>query len=296
MKLYFKNRIKSFSFLSKNKKSKIGIAFGGGGARGFAHLGVIKAFEEYGITCKDFSMIVGTSAGSIIGAFYAAGYNFSQMMKVAKSIDKSEIKTNRIPFLPSKTDGIENIIKKYLNDINIEDLPHNFACVACDIKSTKEIVLRKGNLAKAIAGSCCVPGVFVPVIFNNYHLCDGGLKNTIPTNIPKKFGCDYVIGVDVNKHRGYGTDSLKVIDVASCSIRILMENTALRGYLHADVMIGPETKRFSASKTEGMMDMIEEGYKETIDKMPEILSILNKKPKKSKAKKMFMEEEVEVNG
>ena len=120
-------------------------------------------------------------------------------------------------------------------------------------------------MAKAIAGSCCVPGVFVPVIFNNYHLCDGGLKNTIPTNIPKKFGCDYVIGVDVNKHRGYGTDSLKVIDVASCSIRILMENTALRGYLHADVMIGPETKRFSASKTEGMMDMIEEGYKETID-------------------------------
>ncbi len=296
MKLFFKNRIKSFSFLSKNKKSKIGIAFGGGGARGFAHLGVIKAFEEYGITCKDFSMIVGTSAGSIIGAFYAAGYNFSQMMKVAKSIDKSEIKTNRIPFLPSKTDGIENIIKKYLNDINIEDLPHNFACVACDIKSTKEIVLRKGNLAKAIAGSCCVPGVFVPVIFNNYHLCDGGLKNTIPTNIPKKFGCDYVIGVDVNKHRGYGTDSLKVIDVASCSIRILMENTALRGYLHADVMIGPETKRFSASKTEGMMDMIEEGYKETIDKMPEILSILNKKPQKSKTKKMFMEEEVEVNG
>ena len=296
MKLFFKNRIKSFSFLSKNKKSKIGIAFGGGGARGFAHLGVIKAFEEYGITCKDFSMIVGTSAGSIIGAFYAAGYNFSQMMKVAKSIDKSEIKTNRIPFLPSKTDGIENIIKKYLNDINIEDLPHNFACVACDIKSTKEIVLRKGNLAKAIAGSCCVPGVFVPVIFNNYHLCDGGLKNTIKTNIPKKFGCDYVIGVDVNKHRGYGTDSLKVIDVASCSIRILMENTALRGYLHADVMIGPETKRFSASKTEGMMDMIEEGYKETIDKMPEILSILNKKPQKSKTKKMFMEEEVEVNG
>lgn len=296
MKLFFKNRIKSFSFLSKNKKSKIGIAFGGGGARGFAHLGVIKAFEEYGITCKDFSMIVGTSAGSIIGAFYAAGYNFSQMMKVAKSIDKSEIKTNRIPFLPSKTDGIENIIKKYLNDINIEDLPYNFACVACDIKSTKEIVLRKGNLAKAIAGSCCVPGVFVPVIFNNYHLCDGGLKNTIPTNIPKKFGCDYVIGVDVNKHRGYGTDSLKVIDVASCSIRILMENTALRGYLHADVMIGPETKRFSASKTEGMMDMIEEGYKETIDKMPEILSILNKKPQKSKTKKMFMEEEVEVNG
>ncbi len=295
MSIFFKNKKSRVLLFSKNKKSKIGIAFGGGGARGFAHLGVIKAFEEYGISSKDFSMIVGTSAGSIIGAFYAAGYTFSQMMQVAKNVDKSEIKTNRIPFMPSKTDGIQEIIKKHLGDINIEDLPHNYACVACDIKSTKEIVLKKGNLAKAIAGSCCVPGVFVPVVFNNYHLCDGGLKNTIPTNVPKKFGCDYVIGVDVNKHRTYGTDSLKVIDVASCSIRILMENTALRGYLHADVMIGPETKRFSASKTEGMMDMVEEGYKEAIDKMPEILKILNKKPQKNKTKKHFMEEEIEIN-
>ena len=151
-------------------------------------------------------------------------------------------------------------------------------------------------MAKAVAGSCSVPGVFVPVVFEKYHLCDGGLKNTIPTNVPKKFGCDYVIGVDVNKHRLYGTDSLKVIDVASCAIRILMEGTALRGYLTADVMIGPETKRFSATKTEGMMDMIEEGYKEAIDKMPQILSLLHKKPLKSKIKKQYLNEEFEING
>lgn len=292
--MLFKKKSK-LNILGKRKKTQIGIAFGGGGARGFAHLGVVKAFEEYGITAKDFAFISGTSAGSIIGAFYAAGYTFSQMMKVAKSIDESQIKTSKIPFMPSKTDGIQDVIKQNLGDINIEDLQIPFACVACDIKSTKEIILKKGNLAKAVAGSCCVPGVFVPVVFDKYHLCDGGLKNTIPTNVPKKFGCDYVIGVDVNKHRTYGTDSLKVIDVASCSIRILMENTALRGYLSADVMIGPETKRFSASKTEGMMDMVEEGYKEAIDKMPEILALLQRKPLKKKIKAEYNSEEMEIN-
>ena len=186
--------------------------------------------------------------------------------------------------MPSKTDGIQKILIQTLGDVNIEDLPLNFACVACDLKTTKEIVFRKGNLAKAVAGSCCVPGVFVPVVYDKYHLVDGGIRNNIPTNIPKKFGCDYVIGVDVNKYRTYGTDSIKVIDVASATIRILMEDNSLRGYLSADVMIGPETKRFSARKTEGMMDMIEEGYKEAIDKMPEILLLLEKKPLKNKIK------------
>ena len=284
------------NLFAKNKKTKLGIAFGGGGARGFAHIGVIKAFEEYGITADDFEMITGTSAGSIIGAFYAAGYTYKDMLTVAKSINESDIRTSKIPFMPSKTDGIQKLIIDNLGDINIEDLPRNFACVACDLKSTKEIIFKKGNLAKTVAGSCCVPGVFVPVVYDKYHLCDGGLRNNIPTNIPKKFGCDYVIGVDVNKYRTYGTNSLKVIDVASATIRILMENNSLRGYLTADVMIGPETKRFSATKTEGMMDMIEEGYKETIDKMPEILTLLNKKPLKRKVKKHYLDEEMIING
>ena len=283
------------AIFNKKKNTKIGIAFGGGGTRGFAHIGVIKAFEEYGIKPTDFSFIAGTSAGSIIGAFYAAGYTYDNIIKIAKTINESEIRTSKIPFMPSRTDGIQDLIRRYIGDKNIEDLPIPYAAVACDIKSTKEIIINKGNLAKAVAGSCAVPGIFVPVEFGKYHLCDGGLKNTIPTSVPKRFGCDYVIGVDVNKHRSYGTDSLKVIDVASCSIRILMENTALRGYLTADIMIGPETKRFKSTKTEGMMDMIEEGYKEAIDKMPDILALVKRKPLKKKVKKQFLTGEEELS-
>jgi len=257
-----------------NGKVKIGIAFGGGGARGFTHLGAIKAFEEFGIK---FDMVAGTSAGSIMGAFYAAGYSYKEMYEAAKKIREKDIRTNIIPFSPSKTDGIGDIVRNNLGNINIEDLKLPFAAVAVDIISTKEVAICKGNLAKAVQGSCAVPAVFQPVDFEGMLLCDGGLQNTIPADIPLMMGCDYVVAVDVNKSRLYGTDSTKMFDVIMCSIRILMKSNAVRGYMNADIMIEPETKRFKSTRTEGMEEMIEEGYKATIDVMPQIIQLFKKK-------------------
>lgn len=256
------------------KKAKVGIAFGGGGARGFTHLGVIKAFEEFGIK---FDFVAGTSVGSLVGAFYSAGYSYKQMYDIVKNLREKDIRTNIIPFTPSKLDGVGDIIKKNLGDINIEDLKIPFAAIAVDIKSTKEVCFVKGNLAKAVMGSCAVPGVFQPVVYDDMILCDGGLQNTIPADIPKLFGCDYVIAVDVNKSRTYGTDSTKIFDVILCSIRILMKSNAVRGYSNADLVIAPETKRFKSTKTDGMEDMIEEGYKATIDIMPQIMEIFSRR-------------------
>lgn len=278
-------------FKGKNKKVKIGLAFGGGGARGFAHLGAIKAFEEYGLK---FDYVCGTSAGSLAGAFYAAGYSYEQMYHVIKDIDPKDIRTSKIVFVPSKTTGIENLIKNELGDINIEDLPIPFSAVAVDIISMDECVITKGNLAKACAGSCAVPGVFQPVVFEDRHLCDGGLQNTIPADVPKLMGCDYVVAVDVNKSRNYGTDSTKLIDVISCSIRILMKGNAIKGYLYSDVMVKPETKRFKSTKKEGFEDMIEEGYKATIDVMPQIMEIFKRKPLKIKNKVKYINDETVI--
>lgn len=257
-----------------NKKIKIGLALGGGGARGFTHLGAIKAFEEFGLK---FDFVAGTSAGSLAGAFYAAGYSFQQMYDVVKTVKEKDIRTNVIPFTTSKTDGIGDIIRKNLGDINISDLKIPFCAVAVDIKSTKEVAIAKGNLAKAVEGSCAVPGIFQPVLFDDMILSDGGLQNTIPADIPRLFGCDYVIAVDVNKSRTYGTNSTKLLDVIMCSIRILMKSNAVRGYVNSDVIIMPETKRFKSTKTEGLDDMIEEGYKATIDVMPKIMEIFSRK-------------------
>lgn len=256
------------------RKPKIGIAFGGGGARGFTHIGAIKAFEEYGLK---FDYVAGTSAGSMVGAAYAYGKTWQEIYEIAKNMKVKDIRTNKIPLMPSKTEGIESVVKSFLGDINIEDLKTKFSAVAVDIKSTKEVCISHGNLAKAVAGSCCVPGVFIPVEFGDMLLCDGGLQNTIPADVPRYFGCDYVVAVDCNKSRTYGTDSTKLIDVLSCSIRILMKSNAVSGYINADVVIAPETKRFKATSTEGFDDMVEEGYKTTIDIMPEIIKLFKKR-------------------
>lgn len=275
-------------FKTKNKKPKIGLALGGGGARGFAHIGAIKAFEEYGLK---FDYVCGTSAGSLVGAFYSAGYDYEKMFQVAKELDVSDIRTSKIVLVPSKSTGLENVIKNELGDIDIQDLPIPFSAVAVDIISTEEVVITKGNLAKAVAGSCAVPGVFQPVVFGDRHLCDGGLQNTIPADVPKLMGCDYVIAVDVNKSRVYGTESTKLIDVLGCTIRILMKGNVVKGYLYADVMVKPETKRFKSTKKEGYLDMIEEGYKATIDAMPEIMRIFKRKPLKLKAKVKYINDD-----
>lgn len=261
----------------RKRKVKVGIAFGGGGARGFAHLGALKAFEQFGVK---FDFVAGTSAGSLVGAFYANGYNFKELYEIAKNVRVKDIRKNVIPFTASKLDSLAEIVRKNLGDKNIEDSLIPFAAVAVDLKSAKEVCFRKGNLASAVCGSCAVPGVFQPVEYNDMILADGGLQNTIPADIPKYFGCDYVVAIDVNKSRLYGTNSTKFLDVLSCSIRILMKSNAIRGYVNADVVVGPETKRFKSTSTDGLDDMIEEGYKATIDAMPKILELFRMKPRK----------------
>jgi len=263
----------------KKRKFKIGLALGGGGARGISHLGVIKAFEEFGLK---FDVIAGTSVGSLVGAFWASGLSFEQMNEIAKEIRKKDIKTNKIPFMTSSTEGIEKIVINSLGDIDIKDLKIPFAAVAVDIKTTEEVVITKGNLAKAVAGSCCVPGIFQPVEFEDMLLCDGGLQNTLPGNVPRLMGCDFVVSVDVNSARIYGTESSKVLDVLSASIRTLMKSNVVKGYLNSDIVLQPNTKRFKSTKLDDYELMIEEGYNEALSKIPEIMKIFSSLKKKKK--------------
>ena len=267
--------------LFRFRKPKIGLAFGGGGARGLSHIGVIKAFEEFGLK---FDYIAGTSVGSIMGCAYADGMRWKEIYEIAKKLKVKDIRTSKLFFMPSKTDGLEGLIKDCFGDMNIEDLKTPFSAVAVDIKSTKEVCISHGNLAKAVAGSCCVPGIFQPVEFGDRLLCDGGLQNTIPANIPRYFGCDYVVAVDCNSTRDYGTDSSKVLDVLGCSIRILMKSNAVKGYLCADAMIATDNKRFKSTSFEGMDEMVEQGYKNAIDMMPKIMQIFQGRKNKMKLK------------
>lgn len=256
------------------KLKKIGLAFGGGGARGFALIGAVKAFEEENI---QFDYISGTSIGAVIGSMLAYGLTSEEMTKFATALRVKDIRTNKIPFMPSSTDALENIIKSIVGDINIEDLKIPFCAVAVDMKSGNEEDITKGRLCKALAGSCAVPTVFSAVEFEDKLLFDGGLQNTIPADVLRRLGCDAVVSVDINSTRGNGTNSTKYIDLLKTSVSIMMKSNAIKGYLNSDIIIKPDLKRFSASKTDGMIEMIEEGYRATKEMIPSIKELFKRR-------------------
>ena len=264
----------------KHKGVRVGLALGGGASRGIAHIGAIKAFEENNIK---FDFIAGTSVGSVIGCMYAAGKTSDEILKVAKLLEVKDIRKSKF-FMPSKTDGIQKLIKDNLGDVDISTIP-NFCAVAVDLISAQEVIITKGNLPKAIAASCAIPGVFDPVEFNEMHLVDGGLQNNIPSDVPRYFGCDYVIAIDVNSTRGEGTTSLKLIDVLKATIGIMGKSNCIKGYSDADFVIRPSMKKYKSTKLDEVDEMFAEGYAATIDSLPAILSIISKKPKRAYKKK-----------
>ncbi len=237
-------------------KGKIGLCLGGGGARGFAHIGVIKAFEEYGIK---FDLCVGTSVGSLVGALMCAGKSADEIFAYGEKLDMREVRSKNL-LVPASTDGIKKIVEDNVGKINVEDLPTKFCAVATDLVSAREIFLDEGDLATAVAASCCVPQFFKPVIINDLHLVDGGLLNNIPADVCRMLGAEYVVTVDVNPTRYVGTDELGSIAVIKASFSIMMANSSYKGYLNSDVMVGVDTERFKSYSKSGFDEMFALGY------------------------------------
>lgn len=258
----------------RKSKTVIGLCLGGGGTRGFAHIGALRAFEEYGIK---FDMVAGCSVGSCMGAFICAGKTFKQIYAIGNNLEVKDIKKNKIKFMPSSTEGIQQLISSNIKQHTIEELPTKLYIVSVDAKTGKEVVFEKGSLPEIVAGSCAVPGVFYPVVYNDMTLIDGGVMNNIPADVLRKHGCDVVITVDVNSTRGGGTTSDKFYDVFLASIGIMMKNNSLKGYQYSDIVIKPDMKRFKSSKLDGNQAMIEEGYNATVAVMPEILKLIKSK-------------------
>ena len=259
-----------FKFFKKKKK-KIGLCLGGGGTRGYAHLGALKAFEEYGIK---FDVVAGTSVGSLVGAIYCSNINFNKMFEISKTVQPKEIRKSKFGFMPSSTEGLQKLIKDNVPFTNIEELPIKLWVVVVDLKTGLEHDFDHGEIASLVAGSCAVPAIFTPVAYKDYNLIDGGVLNNIPANVLKEDGCDIVITVDVNSTRGSGTESLKTVDSIMASFSIMMKNNSKSGYTYSDLIIKPDIKKYKSTKIEGANEMIEEGYNATMALMPEIMRII----------------------
>lgn len=259
----------------RKRYKKIGLALGGGASRGIALLGVLKAFEQYNL---QFDYIAGTSVGALVGGLYAKGVKLDTLIEEVFNLRVKDIRSSVLPFVPSSTEGIQALVKKYIPEDSFENLKIPFCAVATDVMSGNELHIENGQISKAIAGSCAVPVVFSPVEWGEDALLyDGGLQNTIPANVPKLKGCDAVIGVDINSTRGSGAKSRKYFDTVGASVGIMMKSNTIKGYLNADIMITPDLKRFDKTKLTGAREMIEEGYNATIKMMPQILDIFKRK-------------------
>jgi NTE family protein len=180
--------------------AKFAVVFGSGSARGFAHIGVIKAFDAAGIKPH---MIVGTSAGSVVGALWAAGLTGLQIEDIALKVKDAEIidLTAQSKRGLVGGDSIENLINQIVKKKTIEQLPIKFAAVATVLRTGEASVMQQGDVGFAVRASCSIPGVFLPAKRGEIEYLDGGLVSPLPVKTAKDLGADWVVAVDVNSSK-----------------------------------------------------------------------------------------------
>lgn len=217
-------------------KPKIALALGGGAARGFAHIGVIKMLESQGIVAD---YVVGTSAGAVVGSLYASGHDAYAMQKIAQQLDETIFADWTLGgrgFL--KGEALQGFVNQHLRNRPLEGLNKPFAAVATDLKSGERVVFRTGDSGLAVRASAAVPGVFQPTQFGGKSYVDGGLSSPIPVQAAREMGADFVIAVDISaRPEGQPVDSLS--NVMWQTITIMGGVIGRNELRDADIVIRP---------------------------------------------------------
>ncbi len=262
-------RIKSA--FSNKKQLTLGLALGSGGAKGLAHLGALKAFEEEGIS---FQIVTGTSIGAIVGALYAKGYTAQDMFGIIESLNRKEFSSNLHPF--ADLAFAEEFLSHYLEG-EISSLPKPFAAWATDGSTNEGVLLNAGNTARALTASAAIPPFFRAVEWEGRRLYDGAYTNAIPADVCKSMGADVVIAVDLSAYVRPDEEKGKLSRLVGSAINAFvpvktLDNAKSRGYDAADVMLKPYLYDYRATDVSpaAMDAMMEIGYNEAKAKMQEI--------------------------
>ncbi|MBB3256520.1 NTE family protein [Paraburkholderia bannensis] len=226
---------------------RVGLALGGGAARGFAHIGVIKALEARNI---QVDLVTGTSAGSVVAALYASGMNGFALNKLALTMDEASISDWAMPF---RTRGIlqgvalQNFLNTTLHDRPIEKMNKPLGVVSTDLQTGQPILFQRGNTGIAVRASCSIPSIFEPVKIGGHEYVDGGLVSPVPASFAKKMGADFVIAVDISS-RPESASTLSQFDVLMQTFTIMGQS--IKTYeldKYADVVIRPSLNAMSSS-------------------------------------------------
>ena len=258
-------------------KKLLGVALSGGAARGFAHVGVLRAFVDYGVP---IDLISGTSAGSFVGGAYAAGLSVDEIADVGKKI--SWLAIAGFSYSPRgflSNGALGTFIKAHFPVTRFEKLVVPFAAVTCDLATGKEVVLKdEGDIVTAIRASCAIPGVFVPVDDGEgRQLIDGGVVSPMPTKAVRKMGADAVIAVDVITcgSNYFGTPTTLVGTFFQAAMMMLRTASKSQHY-RADVVIEPEIAHIRPDEMGRRDELIELGYKAAVKKMDEIRAVVER--------------------
>lgn len=240
------------------RKPRIALALGGGAARGFAHIGVIKALETNALVPD---LVVGTSAGSVVGALYAAGHGPFELQKLAIQLDESSV-TDWSLFDRGviKGEALERFINTHVGNKPLEGLKRRFAAVATDLQSGEPIIFQRGNTGTAVRASSSIPGVFPPVAINGREYVDGGLVAPIPVREARSLGADLVIAVDISG-RPSGKKNQGSVDVLLDTISIMGGALGKVELADADVVIRPELRGLPATNFQQRHEAILQGEK-----------------------------------
>ena len=251
------------------QRKRVGLALGGGGARGLAHVGVLSVLEEAGIP---IDYVAGTSMGALIGASYCAGIEIPQLLKNAEDAGWWQISR---PSWPRhgwlSFEKMEHWLTDMLGDIDIRDFAIPFAAVATDLETGERVILRDGPVGKVVRVSCSVPGIVTPVEYQGRLLCDGGISDNLPDYAARLLGADYVIGVDVfaPAFRTF----LGPVGAMLAAVETLVQHAG-GGDLDADCLIVPDLVGTSYVRLSKYKEFIEAGERAAWEMLPTIREAL----------------------
>ncbi|WP_313178039.1 patatin-like phospholipase family protein [Stenotrophomonas sp.] len=249
------------------KPIKIGIALGGGAAKGFAHIGVIKMLEANGF---EPVVVSGTSAGSVVGALYASGMDAFQMQSKAVALDEASIRDMRL-FSGGLVQGqkLQDYVNEQVANRPAEKLKKPFAAVATQLETGERAIFVRGNVGQAVRASSSIPGVFEPVKIGGRNYIDGGVVSPVPVDAARQLGAEFVIAVDISS-KASGKAPTGMLGIVNQSISIMGQRLGEQELARADIVIRPKVLDIGAADFSQRGTAILEGEKAAMAAMPQI--------------------------
>jgi len=246
-------------------KPVIGLVLGGGAAKGFAHIGVIKALEAQGIVPD---LVIGSSAGAVVGALYAAGMSGFELQALAIPFNEFQVSDWVLPDRGLiKGDALAKFINTAVGHRPLEKLPKKFGAVATDLASGESVVFRTGDTGTAVRASSSVPGVFQPVSIRGHEYVDGGLSSPVPVHFARAMGATFVIAVDISDKPATGKLS-STFDILMQAVTIMGQTISRYELALADVVIRPDIAQLNVVDFAGRHSAVLEGEKAAARIMP----------------------------